>query len=195
MKWAEQIRHSKWERLCGEVQPLNQQTEQQAIIRQYLLGRVPEAESAELDEQLVSDADFYEELLIAEEELIDQYLAGELIPEERQSFESHFLLTPERHEKLRFGRSFHNYLTPTTTLAVDDAEPDPVPERTTDVQASTQALVLLVSAHPESRHRFCADGGNAFDCWRDFMVGVEEPSGADRSHLCCYFDCRNHSRN
>ena len=49
-------------------------------------------------------------MLIAEDELIDQYLNDELTPAERQSFETHFLIAPERQRKLRFGRALHKYV-------------------------------------------------------------------------------------
>jgi hypothetical protein len=74
----------------------------------------------ELDERLVTDKDFYEELLIVESELIDDYLSGDLSATERQKFETHFLIAPERQAQLRFARSFHTYL--------EDKAPAPDPE-------------------------------------------------------------------
>ena len=82
----------------------------QEKIRDYLLGRMPEEELAALDELLVTDGQFYEELLIVEDELIDEYLSNELSPDERKSFETYFLLTPQRREQLHFANTFHNYL-------------------------------------------------------------------------------------
>ena len=100
---------------------MNLEIKQQEKIRLYLLGRLPEDELAALDEGLVTDGEFYEELLIVEDELIDQYLSGQLSAAERESFETHFLLTTERHEKLRFANTFQKY--------VKGIEPAPEPER------------------------------------------------------------------
>lgn len=83
---------------------------EQDTIRQYLLGQLPQEDSARLEERLLSDSDFFEELLIAEEELIDEYLGGDLSQAERPGFETHFLVAPERQGKLRFGRALHQYM-------------------------------------------------------------------------------------
>lgn len=89
---------------------MNLETNQSEVIRQYLLGLAPEEELTALDERLVTDAEFYEELLIVESDLIDQYLSDELSAVERASFENHFLISAERQKQLSFARSFHNYI-------------------------------------------------------------------------------------
>jgi len=78
-------------------------------IRPYLLGLIPQNDQPQIEERLLVDNEFYEELLIAEDELIDEYLAGELSPMERRNFEEHFLVTPEREQKVRFGRALNKY--------------------------------------------------------------------------------------
>jgi len=107
---------------------LNLNTEQQSKLKDYLLGRLPEAELEAIDERLVTDGDFYEEILIAEDELIDQYLNKELNESDRKSFEEFFLISPERRAKLQFSDSFMSYLNP--PVPVIHPEPDPV--RVTD---------------------------------------------------------------
>lgn len=52
---------------------------------------------------------FLEELTLAEGELIDDYVAGRLSPDERAAFERHFLSTEERREQLRFTRAVGRY--------------------------------------------------------------------------------------
>lgn len=79
-------------------------------MRNYLLGTLAADRRNELEERLLSDPDFYEELLLSEEDLIDQYVAGGLSRDERQQFESHFLITAERHKNLRFGQLLNSYL-------------------------------------------------------------------------------------
>lgn len=63
-----------------------------------------------VEERLLTDDDFYQELLIIEDELIDQYLAGELTDSDKRSFEGHFLMPLERREKLRFARNLNKYV-------------------------------------------------------------------------------------
>jgi hypothetical protein len=78
--------------------------------RFYLLGNLPPKSLAGLEERLLADKGSYEELLVAEDELIDEYLADRLSAAERESFESHFLITQERQQKLRFSRAFRKYV-------------------------------------------------------------------------------------
>ena len=70
-----------------------------------------EAELPSLEERILTDDNFYQELLIAEDELIDQYLLDTLSESERNKFVSHFLITTERQDKLRFSQTFKRYLT------------------------------------------------------------------------------------
>ena len=78
-------------------------------IRAYLLGLIQENEQPAIEERLLTDDEFYEELLIAEDELIDEYLGGRLSSSDQEQFEEHFLVTPERQQKLRFGRALKIY--------------------------------------------------------------------------------------
>ena len=90
--------------------PLTLDSNEQQILRTYLLGQSSPEDSSRFEERLLSDGSFYDELLIAEEELIDEYLTEELSEAERRHFESHFLLVTERQQQLRFARAFHKYV-------------------------------------------------------------------------------------
>lgn len=83
---------------------------EQETIRLYLLGETTPEDSSWLEGELLADAAVFQELLIVEDELIDQYLGDELTPSERQKFETHFLLAPERQQKLHFGRALRKYV-------------------------------------------------------------------------------------
>jgi hypothetical protein len=86
-------------------------------MRNYLLGTLEVDRRAAMEERILSDPQFYEDLLVNEEELIDQYLGNNLSPSERQQFETNFLVTAERQNNLRFGRLLRRYL---------DSQPAPV---------------------------------------------------------------------
>jgi hypothetical protein len=107
---------------------LNLNTDQQNRIRDYLLGQLPEGELEALDERVVVDKDFYEELLIVEDELVDEYLNNELTKSEQESFEKYFLITPERHQKLIFSKDLKTYLDNKQENPVPEPEPQPVPD-------------------------------------------------------------------
>lgn len=94
---------------------------------------MPADELAALDERLVTDGAFYEELLVVEDELVDQYLNDELSADERERFEKHFLLTPDRHQKLRFANTFNRYLNAAEPRPVSIQDMEDAREPTADV--------------------------------------------------------------
>ncbi len=79
-------------------------------VRSYLLGVLDADRKTQLEEQILSTPETYEELLLVEEELIDQYVAGDLSEHEHQQFETHFLITAERQKNLRFGQLLKRYV-------------------------------------------------------------------------------------
>ena len=79
-------------------------------MRSYLLGTLDSDRRTQLEESFLSTPETYEELLVAEEELIDQYVAGDLSKLEQQQFETNFLITAERRRNLRFGQLLQRYV-------------------------------------------------------------------------------------
>lgn len=76
-------------------------------LKKYLLhdpAFTPE-DTARLEELLVEDERYLERLFLVENELIEDHLRGALSAEEDLRFNSHFLVTPERREKLRYIRA------------------------------------------------------------------------------------------
>lgn len=91
-----------------------QEPNDRVTIREYLLGRLPDSQREAFERRLISDDTAVEELLVSEDELIDSYLKGELDAAQKGLFESIFLATSERQDKLRFGRAFMNYVSTQT---------------------------------------------------------------------------------
>ena len=89
---------------------MNSTFEDSQAVRQYLLGMLPQEQYPQIEEQFLTSNDRFEELLIAEDELIDEYLRGELSEPERKHFADHFLRSPERQRKLRFAKTFEKYI-------------------------------------------------------------------------------------
>lgn len=75
----------------------------------YLLGKLPAEDGERLEQRLLSEPEFFAQLLEAEEELIDRDVREDLSAEDRERFESHFLSTPERRQKVRFARALTRY--------------------------------------------------------------------------------------
>ena len=76
------------------------QAENSQELRQYLLGDLTGEAQRRVEERLLTEPDFLEELLVGEEELMDDYVGGELSADERLKFERHFLSTPERRRQV-----------------------------------------------------------------------------------------------
>ena len=74
-------------------------------IKRYLLGTLNNSRRIRLEKRLLNEGELFEELLISEDELVDEYVRGRLTRDEKRRFESHFLVTAERHRKFQFGRS------------------------------------------------------------------------------------------
>lgn len=79
-------------------------------VRKYLLGKLSDSERESLEKRVLTEAEINDEILAAEDELIDQYLAGRLDRQEREQFESHFLATEAGQRKLHFGQTLRSYL-------------------------------------------------------------------------------------
>jgi hypothetical protein len=96
--------------------------EDKSIIRQYLLGGLPEAEQRHVEELFIQDAGYRENVLIAEDELVEDYLEGVLTEQERQKFDEHFLATPQQRRKLRIARSLKAYASGVGTPPAGEGE-------------------------------------------------------------------------
>jgi hypothetical protein len=78
---------------------------QQVTIRKFLLGQLEEQDRQLLEERLMLDSDFHQEVLMVEDELLESYLEKTLEPFECELFLKNYLTTPRQRQKLRFIRS------------------------------------------------------------------------------------------
>src|ERR687886_587977 len=79
-------------------------------LRQYLLGDLSGEARQRVEQRLLTEPDFLDELLLGEEELIDDYVRENLPDDDRLKFERHFLSTPERRRQLSFARALGRYV-------------------------------------------------------------------------------------
>ncbi len=87
--------------------------------RQYLLGELPEKRQQQLEERLMTDEVVYEELQIQEEELIDDFVQGNLPDSDLEKFNRHFLCTSARRKKVRYAQALEKYVQSATTETDD----------------------------------------------------------------------------
>ncbi len=108
-------------------------SEQEALdgkIKKYLLfdPTFPEEEIAELEDFMLDDERYFERMSLIESELIEDYWRGALTKDEEKRFNSFFLVTPERREKLESIKA----LMLNASAAPPEAarQPQPIPEPT-----------------------------------------------------------------
>jgi hypothetical protein len=77
-----------------------------ALIR-YLIGGVPSDEAERLDELSVSDDGVAQRLREVENDLVDDYVRGELTGEVRDRFIAHYLDVPAHREKVTFAEALY----------------------------------------------------------------------------------------
>jgi hypothetical protein len=79
-------------------------SERRTLVR-YLMGELPAEEEQGLEERYFQDDALFSELLAVEGELIEQYLRGRLSPDEHRRFESVWLASPARRQRLELTRT------------------------------------------------------------------------------------------
>jgi anti-sigma factor RsiW len=73
--------------------------------RAYLLGLLPEEETARLEEGYFADEAAFEDLVLAEDDLIDEYLDGKLAEDVRRAFEARLAQHPELPARVEARRT------------------------------------------------------------------------------------------
>ena len=101
-------------------------TQEGAQHTRYLLGGGSEAERERLEKEFFADDDTFQEMLTAEDDLIDAYARGELSGSEKQAFEKRFLKSIEGRERVQFARAFAAKAAP-RTLATEPVVVTPAP--------------------------------------------------------------------
>jgi hypothetical protein len=89
------------------------------LLRQYLLRRVDDEERQRIEKLFMTDSRARDRVLIAEQELIEDYLEDSLTTGDKQVFLSHYARTPEQRRKLRINKSIKHW-------AVTEAEATPI---------------------------------------------------------------------
>jgi hypothetical protein len=89
--------------------------EEVILIRRYLLGEIAEQDRNPIEVRLLTDPQYFDQLVRVEDELTDQYVRCELSRHEREMFEDHFMNAPERREDVAFALALHSYVSSEAT--------------------------------------------------------------------------------
>jgi hypothetical protein len=84
--------------------------EEVILIRRYLLGDIAEPDRELIEVRLLTDPQYFNQLVRVEEELTDRYVRRDLSQHDREMFENHFMNGPERREDVAFALALHRYV-------------------------------------------------------------------------------------
>jgi hypothetical protein len=96
-------------------------------LRQYLLGELSDEGQEQVERRMLSQDDYFEELLIAEEELTDDFVGYRLPEPERAKFSRRFLSVPELRHDVRFAKALHMRATYNASHRAPTAQDDQPP--------------------------------------------------------------------
>jgi hypothetical protein len=89
---------------------MNPNVENGSTLKRYMLGELDQEEQQRLEREIMTDNHTFEQLSVAEDELVEEYLEGSLSAREREKFEKHFLSTPERRQELKLAKALRRYV-------------------------------------------------------------------------------------
>ena len=75
------------------------------LISQFLLGELPEERQIEIEDRAFSDKEYLATITAVENDLIDEYVRGDLSAADQQRFESRFLASAERRKRVEFAKA------------------------------------------------------------------------------------------
>ena len=102
------------------------QTYPDELAVRFLLGQLSEPERSALEERFFKDDAVFEDLEIAEEELIERYLDNRLEAADRASFEQVITTVPRLRERVAFARMLAKKVDASKPAYVEVPDPQPV---------------------------------------------------------------------
>jgi hypothetical protein len=82
---------------------------EQKVIRRYLLGKLDERQCEQLEERVLISPAFKMQVMIAEDELAEDYVSGRLSSKDQEAFRRRFLLTREQNQRIEIIRTLGAY--------------------------------------------------------------------------------------
>ena len=88
---------------------MNDETVTDALLREFLLGKVTDDVRERIEALFVTDPQSRERVLAVEQDLIEDYLEGELSAEDSERFVARYAQTAEQRRKLRITKSIKDW--------------------------------------------------------------------------------------
>ncbi len=88
---------------------MNEKPMTKAVARRFLLGTVEDSERQRIESLFMIDSEAQETILIAEDELVEDYLEGSLSESDKAKFLDQYAHGPRQRRKLRIAESIREY--------------------------------------------------------------------------------------
>ena len=82
---------------------------EQSLIKQYLLGELDEQQREQLEQRVITNPDYKEQVLITEEELLEDFVNGSLPPRELELVRQKYSSSPSLLRKVEIARALNRY--------------------------------------------------------------------------------------
>jgi hypothetical protein len=105
---------------------MSQHSDEEVLIRKYLLGELDEPQQEQVEERLLCDDAFADRLYATQDNLIDDYVFDLLPEDDRERFETNFTLSNERRKKLLFAQTMESYVNLDEQRRLEAARPQPL---------------------------------------------------------------------
>src|ERR1051325_2138786 len=83
--------------------------EDESLIRRYLLGTLSQAELRQIEERIMTDEDFFHEVILQEEELIEDYICGSLSEKDSEKVRKFSLSGHYDPQEIRFVEDLRSF--------------------------------------------------------------------------------------
>ena len=111
------------------------------VLRNYLLGRLNESTQEEVEAAL-AEGELFDHYEMLEEEIIEDYISGDLSADDRQSFEQTFAKNEARVQKIRLVNGLTQYANLKTVLESEDPVTPVTP--VIDKRPSWKSICLII---------------------------------------------------
>lgn len=80
------------------------------LISRYLLGRLQEDELEQLEERMMVDSELFDQVLLAEDEMVEAYVNGDVPESDVADFRASFLSTPEGKQQYAYAEALRKHV-------------------------------------------------------------------------------------
>src|SRR5688572_1721425 len=94
---------------CGRKWPMNDEILTDALVREFLLGKVDEKERERVEGLFLTDSQARERVLAAEQDLIEDYFEDSLTAADKELFLARYGETPAQQRQLRINKSIKDW--------------------------------------------------------------------------------------